>query len=492
MKTNLKMKTRLIKTKIISGRWLTLLALMLASLSVGAQTVVWSDDFDDGLGDNRWFADQGLWQMGSPTAGPPTNAVGKRAFSGANCATTGLTGNYLANQNTRLIRIASFIVPAADQNPRLRFWHWYWIWEGDEAKVEIKPVGSSTWTVISPTYSTRESAVWTRPSLNLSQFAGQTVQVAFHFTSDGGTENVGWYVDDIALVTGTPVFNNPEGFEGGLGDWQADRGTWQVGVPTSGPGAAYAGTNCAATVLAGNYPDFVDSRFISAPLTLPPASASPAVRFRHWFRIVDGDQGVVEIKATNTNTWTPLATYTGVSSGWTYPFLDLSTFGGKTVQIAFHFTSDGGSRDAGWYVDELNLLNYVSPPVITQSPTNQTVIVGSNATFNVTVSGTAPFNYQWRFGGVNLNNETNQLLNLINVQTNQAGNYDVIVANSSQTVTSQPPALLTVLVPVSLTGLTMQPSSPVLEGTNVTFCVTATGTAPLTCMSHQKVWARGN
>jgi sugar lactone lactonase YvrE len=41
-------------------------------------------------------------------------------------------------------------------------------------------------------------------------------------------------------------------------------------------------------------------------------------------------------------------------------------------------------------------------PVITQQPTNQTVIVGSNATFNVAVSGTGPFTYQWQLNGANL------------------------------------------------------------------------------------------
>ena len=41
-------------------------------------------------------------------------------------------------------------------------------------------------------------------------------------------------------------------------------------------------------------------------------------------------------------------------------------------------------------------------PVITQQPINQTVIVGSNATFNVAVSGTGPFTYQWQLNGANL------------------------------------------------------------------------------------------
>ena len=43
-------------------------------------------------------------------------------------------------------------------------------------------------------------------------------------------------------------------------------------------------------------------------------------------------------------------------------------------------------------------------PVITQQLTNQTVIVGGSATFNVAVSGTGPFTYQWQFNGTNLSN----------------------------------------------------------------------------------------
>lgn len=35
-------------------------------------------------------------------------------------------------------------------------------------------------------------------------------------------------------------------------DWHANSGGWQMGKPTSRPGKACRGTNCAATVLAGN------------------------------------------------------------------------------------------------------------------------------------------------------------------------------------------------------------------------------------------------
>ena len=44
-------------------------------------------------------------------------------------------------------------------------------------------------------------------------------------------------------------------------------------------------------------------------------------------------------------------------------------------------------------------------PVITTQPTNQAVLVGSNATFSVVVSGTGPFTYQWQLNGTNLPND---------------------------------------------------------------------------------------
>lgn len=52
-------------------------------------------------------------------------------------------------------------------------------------------------------------------------------------------------------------------------------------------------------------------------------------------------------------------------------------------------------------------------PVITNQPANQTVIVGSNVTFSVMVTGIGPFTYQWRLNGTNLPN---------NIITTVAGN----------------------------------------------------------------------
>jgi bacillopeptidase F len=68
-------------------------------------------------------------------------------------------------------------------------------------------------------------------------------------------------------------------------DWVISNGTWEIGTPSSGPGGAYQGLKCAATVLNGNYSDNVDSRLISPVFTVPAAGENPRLRFWHWFNM---------------------------------------------------------------------------------------------------------------------------------------------------------------------------------------------------------------
>src|ERR1039458_5701861 len=63
------------------------------------------------------------------------------------------------------------------------------------------------------------------------------------------------------------------------------------------------------------------------------------------------------------------------------------------------------------------------PGTITTQPLTQTVTQGLNATFSIVASGTAPFSYQWRYGGAALPGATNTTLVVTNVQYGQAGNY---------------------------------------------------------------------
>jgi len=82
-------------------------------------------------------------------------------------------------------------------------------------------------------------------------------------------------------------------------------------------------------------------------------------------------------------------------------------------------------------------------PIITSQPTNQVVSPGSTAKFLVSASGATAF--QWRFNGTNISNETNALLQISNVQTNNAGYYMVVVKNPTGSVPSALAYLATAL-----------------------------------------------
>jgi len=81
--------------------------------------------------------------------------------------------------------------------------------------------------------------------------------------------------------------------------------------------------------------------------------------------------------------------------------------------------------------------------VITSQPTNQTVMLGSNATFSVTATGFMPLSYQWQLNGTNLSGATATNYSLTGVMATNAGSYTVVVSNSAGSVTSSV-AVLTV------------------------------------------------
>ena len=116
------------------------------------------------------------------------------------------------------------------------------------------------------------------------------------------------------------------------------------------------------------------------------------------------------------------------------------------------------------------------PPSITTQPSSQTVNQGANVTFTVAATGTAPLSYQWRKNGTSISGATGTSYSLSNVQSSNAATYTVLVSNVAGSATSSN-ATLAVNVPP---GITTQPQSQtVAAGANVTFSVTASGTAPL-------------
>ena len=79
---------------------------------------------------------------------------------------------------------------------------------------------------------------------------------------------------------------------------------------STGPTSCYSGSQCAGTVLDGNYAPDTDSRLISAPLDLPGVAGDELLllRFWEWFSYSVADQGQVEVSV-----WDAIG---GSWSGW--------------------------------------------------------------------------------------------------------------------------------------------------------------------------------
>src|SRR5262249_38015072 len=117
-------------------------------------------------------------------------------------------------------------------------------------------------------------------------------------------------------------------------------------------------------------------------------------------------------------------------------------------------------------------LTVLVPPAITAQPSNQTVVAGSNVSFQVTATGVPPPGFQWFFDGANIAGANASMLAFTNVQPAQAGSYFVQVTNAGGSTNSLSVTLV-VLVPPTITT---QPSNlTVLEGADVSFQVAADG-----------------
>jgi len=174
--------------------------------------------------------------------------------------------------------------------------------------------------------------------------------------------------------------------------------------------------------------DFVSTAIVAPTITVQPQSQT----------VSSGANVTFNVTATGTGPLNYQWRFNGVSiSGAT-----TSSYTRSNVQSA-----DAGSysvlvSNAGGSVPSANaVLTISSAPSITTQPQSQTVVAGSDATFDVTATGSAPLSYQWRFSGGNIAGATASTYTRVNAQLADAGAYTVVVSNSINTVTSAPATL---------------------------------------------------
>ena len=123
-----------------------------------------------------------------------------------------------------------------------------------------------------------------------------------------------------------------------------------------------------------------------------------------------------------------------------------------------------------------------SAPTIT-GPTDQNVIVNSNATFSASVAGLPSPTVQWQENGVDILDATNTSVTITNIQFSQDGfKYSIIASNSEASLTNS--AYLHVVVPPAIL---VQPQSLTVTNTqSASFSVTYTNAVPPPTYQWQK------
>ncbi len=129
--------------------------------------------------------------------------------------------------------------------------------------------------------------------------------------------------------------------------------SWEWGVPTTGPGAAFSGEKVYATNLTGNYANSSNMSLEMPPIDLPEGASY--LQFKQWFDLERNyDYGHVFISTDGSN-WTQAARFNQTSNGWIDGEVDLSEYAGQRIYISFNVTTDGSVQKAGWYLDDVKL-----------------------------------------------------------------------------------------------------------------------------------------
>ena len=124
-----------------------------------------------------------------------------------------------------------------------------------------------------------------------------------------------------------------------------------------------------------------------------------------------------------------------------------------------------------------------TPPQFTEEPSNQIAVAGTNVIETALATGAPPAAYQWFFNGTPLSDGSHYIgsasnqLEILDVQTNDSGNYFVVATNAGGVAMSLSATVTVMVVP----AITLNPASQVEPlGSSATFTAAASGSAPLT------------
>ncbi|MDF1520338.1 MAG: Ig-like domain-containing protein [Brevefilum sp.] len=320
--------------------------------------------------------DDGGFVTGGTTSfawGDFTNGPGE-GHSGTKGLATNPSGNYNASELGWIESPAIDLSGYGTDTPAIQWWDWKHIESVsyDWARLDVTKDSGATWDVVwGPVGGVSDTAfnqqtVALNPSYNVADF-----QFRFYFKSDSSIQYEGWYIDDVGIIelpvpAPTEVFATDFDTDDGGFTVSGVNATWEWGVPTTGPEAAYSGPYVWATNLAGNYNNSEASYLTSPVIDLSSYSGlAPTLSFVHWMDSESNtwDWGAVEVTKDGGATWDNAWEKFGDVMTWTPKSLQLdSSYAVSDFQFRFFMRSDSSVNYPGWYIDDVAVT--VSEPVV--------------------------------------------------------------------------------------------------------------------------------
>lgn len=235
-----------------------------------------------------------------------------------------------------------------------------------------------------------------------------------------------------------------------------------------GLGYSWAGTRNVSFTADLGLPSLQDSVWSYCALVITPTNATiyvcDANNAANWASATDN------FNANNANQLFSAATLVGMDGAFTN-----RNFVGNMDEVAIFNRSLGQGE---LYTEYATAVGGVAPRIFTdiQGPAG-TVAVGDPIVLTVDAGGTGPLTFTWRTNAVTVAVTSSNTFVIPTAALTDSGNYDVVIANGSGSITSGPPANVTVVVPttptiVSTAGFN---NRTLYKGASLKLGVTATG-----------------
>lgn len=327
------------------------------------------------------------------------------------------------------------------------------------------PYSGGTWTGFAPTFTAQVTPTWD----DIPPMPWKTAPTNGHLMGVVTLAANGAWADHALVRINGPV--NRTNYVDGTGFYafiDLPPGTYTVTASKAG----YADAQTSVTIALGQVTGNMFERNLVLGVSGPPVITTQP----QSLVVAQGSNATFSVSATGEP---PLA-FQWRFYGTNLPGATQPTFTRTNAQPAHEGPySVVISNALGSVTSSVATLTVIVPPTITAQPSSLAVTQGMNATFTVSVSGTAPFTYQWRFNGTNIPGASQSAFTRTNAQPAHAGNYSVVVSNFAGVAVSSN-ALLTVYpAPVPPSILVEPLDQTVYAGQTASFSVVAGGAEPL-------------